>query len=170
MRAFVSNSIWRAPIAACAIGGLLVVVFNLLSCFVLARRSYLRAAAGFGYGFMLAWALVLAFLCLMVGVVLQGFQDVVATRLAAAAAAAEAGAEAWSPLATGAFNAAFGLAYVCAALYALFFLALLVFSREVSEGLGIAEQLRAHKRAAEADAVAAGGGMGGDALGGAGPI
>jgi hypothetical protein len=36
-RAFVSNNIWRAPIAACALGGLMVVLFNVLSCLVLVR-------------------------------------------------------------------------------------------------------------------------------------
>jgi menaquinone-dependent protoporphyrinogen IX oxidase len=37
VRSFVSNNIWRAPIAACALGGLMVVLFNLLSCIVLLR-------------------------------------------------------------------------------------------------------------------------------------
>lgn len=35
--AFVSNNIWRAPIAACALGGLMVVLFNLMSCLVMVR-------------------------------------------------------------------------------------------------------------------------------------
>jgi hypothetical protein len=33
----VSNQIWRAPMAAAALGGLLVLVFNILSCGVLVR-------------------------------------------------------------------------------------------------------------------------------------
>lgn len=37
VRSFVSNNIWRAPIAACALGGLMVVLFNLMSCIVLLR-------------------------------------------------------------------------------------------------------------------------------------
>jgi hypothetical protein len=36
-RAFVSNNIWRAPIAAAALGGLMTLLFNLMSCFVLIR-------------------------------------------------------------------------------------------------------------------------------------
>jgi hypothetical protein len=37
-RAFLSrSSIWRAPIAACAIGGLMATLFNLTSGLVLAR-------------------------------------------------------------------------------------------------------------------------------------
>jgi hypothetical protein len=34
---FVSNNIWRAPIAACALGGLMVALFNLMSCVILVR-------------------------------------------------------------------------------------------------------------------------------------
>lgn len=37
VRSFISNNIWRAPIAACALGGLMVVLFNLMSCIVLLR-------------------------------------------------------------------------------------------------------------------------------------
>jgi hypothetical protein len=37
VRAFVSNNIWRAPIAAAALGGLMTLLFNLMSCFVLIR-------------------------------------------------------------------------------------------------------------------------------------
>ena len=36
-KSFVSNNIWRAPIAACALAGLMVVLFNLMSCMVLVR-------------------------------------------------------------------------------------------------------------------------------------
>lgn len=144
-----------------------MTLFNLVSCLVLMRRSYLRAAPGFGYGFVLAWAFVLSFLTLLIGIVLQGFDKVVATQLEGA------GAENWTPLATGTFRAAYGLSYVCAALYAVFSLALLALQRQVGEGLGIHDALRAHDRAAEASAVAAGGrgmGMGADALGASGPI
>jgi hypothetical protein len=42
-RSFISNNIWRAPIAACALGGLMVVLFNLLSCIVLIRQARRRA-------------------------------------------------------------------------------------------------------------------------------
>lgn len=34
---FISNNIWRAPIAACALGGLMVALFNLMSCIILVR-------------------------------------------------------------------------------------------------------------------------------------
>lgn len=129
-RAFISNSIFRAPIAACALGGLMVVLFNLvrgrgcywpcqqlpyicmqawahaplsrtsagssrmafthcgrraarpqMSCFVLVRRSWVREQPGFGYGAIVAWSFVMSFLLLMVGLVLEGFKDVVKTQL-----------------------------------------------------------------------------------------
>lgn len=33
----ISNQIWRAPVAAAVLGGLLVLLFNLLSCGILLR-------------------------------------------------------------------------------------------------------------------------------------
>jgi hypothetical protein len=33
----ISNEIWRAPLAASALAGVLVLLFNLLSCFILIR-------------------------------------------------------------------------------------------------------------------------------------
>jgi hypothetical protein len=33
----ISNEIWRAPLAASSLGGLLVLLFNILSCCVLMR-------------------------------------------------------------------------------------------------------------------------------------
>lgn len=37
IRSYLSNNIYRAPVAACALGGLMVVLFNLMSCVVLLR-------------------------------------------------------------------------------------------------------------------------------------
>lgn len=45
VRSFISNNIWRAPIAACALGGLMVVLFNLMSCIVLVRCERCTATA-----------------------------------------------------------------------------------------------------------------------------
>ena len=36
-KSLISNNVWRAPIASCALGGIMVVFFNLLSCIVLIR-------------------------------------------------------------------------------------------------------------------------------------
>jgi hypothetical protein len=33
----VSNEIWRAPVAASCLGGLLVLLFNILSCAILVK-------------------------------------------------------------------------------------------------------------------------------------
>jgi hypothetical protein len=38
----ISNQIWRAPVAASVLGGLLVLLFNLLSCAILIRRVAVR--------------------------------------------------------------------------------------------------------------------------------
>lgn len=36
-RALVANSMWRAPIAACVVSGLMATLFNVTSCLVLVR-------------------------------------------------------------------------------------------------------------------------------------
>jgi hypothetical protein len=185
-RAFLSSSsrAWRAPIAACAIGGVMAALFNLASGLVLVRRSLLPpGASSFGYGFVTAWALVLAFTTLLCGLVLEAFRSTVrdhvdpatalgppspaapaepadgagaAAAAAAAAAAGLGGARGWTRAMTGAYAASYGFAYACTALYSLFFLALLGFQKAV------ARQLSAPERAAiEVGVVAAGGGGGG---------
>jgi hypothetical protein len=40
-----------------------------------------KAAPGFGYGWVLAWAFVMSFTTFMVGLILEGFEDVVSTQL-----------------------------------------------------------------------------------------
>jgi hypothetical protein len=137
VRSFISNNIWRAPIAACALGGLMVVLFNLMAFIVLLRSARKRmgwvacrmmhqpgagqpateaelqhphadasahlstrpcpalsscrksiakkAGAGFGEGFVVAWSFVMAFFCLLAGLVLQGFTTTVDTQLTAGA-------------------------------------------------------------------------------------
>lgn len=83
--AFLSNNIWRAPIAACALGGLMVLLFNLLSLVILVRKSITRGGPGFGYGFLVAWAFVMTFFTLLCGLIMQGFTGTVETKLAAGA-------------------------------------------------------------------------------------
>lgn len=48
-RAFVSNGIWRAPIAACAIGGVMATLFNVTSCLVLVRYEAKGKEGGGGF-------------------------------------------------------------------------------------------------------------------------
>lgn len=172
-----SNNIWRAPIAACALGGLMVTLFNVVSCGVLLRRSMVRSAApGFGYGCMLAATFVLSFLTLLVGLVLEGFRGTVGGELmanggagaagGAAAGSGGGGGGAWSDLANGTFAAAYGFSYLVAALFALFFLVLLVFQGAVTRELGIKDAMRAHARAAEMGALASATGHGNGAAAG----
>jgi hypothetical protein len=83
----ITNSAWRAPIAAAVIGGLrcrllmmpaqqllcsecpwkrspavrdttgglMVIIFQIMSCAVLIRKSINRSGPSFGYGFIMAW-------------------------------------------------------------------------------------------------------------------
>lgn len=73
----ISNQIWRAPVAAALLGGLLVLLFNLLSCAILIRKSIEKRGPGLGYGFVVAMCFTLAFFVLLCGLVLDGFKDVV---------------------------------------------------------------------------------------------
>jgi hypothetical protein len=127
------------------------------------RKSMTTGPPGFMYGFVTAWALVLAFTTLLCGLVLEAFKSTVrdhvdpATATAAGAGAADAGggsaaaaaavgtdaalahltgsvgAKGWTRAMTGAYAASYGFAYACTALYALFFLALLVFQKAIAK-------------------------------------
>lgn len=55
-----------------------------------------KAGAGFGYGFVTGWSFVMAFFCMLVGLVMQGFTSTVEMQLTT-----EAG---WTPVMTGAFK------------------------------------------------------------------
>jgi hypothetical protein len=77
----VSSEIWRAPIAAAVLGGCLLLLFNLVSCAVLAKKSVDRDGPGFAYGFVAAMCVSLAFFALLCGLVLDGFKDVVRSEL-----------------------------------------------------------------------------------------
>ncbi|KAF8066379.1 PHD and RING finger domain-containing protein [Scenedesmus sp. PABB004] len=145
-RAFISNNIWRAPIAACTLGGLMVVLFNLTSCFVLIRKSMTKAGPGFGYGFTVAWAFVMSFFCLLAALVMQGFSSTVDAQLTAAAG--------WTAVMTGAFRATYVLGYIVAVGFMLFTLILLVFQGAVTRELGIYEQMQQQKRLLEMNAMA----------------
>jgi hypothetical protein len=45
------------------------------------RKSINKSGPGFGYGFIVAFCFTLAFFCLLCGLVLDGFQDVVKNQL-----------------------------------------------------------------------------------------
>lgn len=119
--------------------------------------------AGFMYGFVTAWALVLAFTTLLCGLVLEAFKSTVRDHVDQATATAPAatplpdasggaaslvgadaapahltnvGAKGWTRAMTGAYAASYGFAYACTVLYALFFLALVVFQKAIAKQLG----------------------------------
>lgn len=148
VRSFVSNNIWRAPIAACALGGLMVVLFNLMSCIVLLRKSIAKkAGAGFGYGFVVGWCFVMAFFTLMCGLVMQGFTSTVEGQLTA-----ESG---WTSMMTGAFKATYVFGYIVACMFVIFFLVLVAAPSEFVD-----QQLLQRKRQLEMNTLSAAGGGG----------
>lgn len=128
----ISNQIWRAPVAASLLGGLLVLLFNLLSCAILIRKSIEKRGPGFGYGFMVAMCFTLAFFVLLCGLVLDGFRETVRQELEVKLSGS------WSKYSTGEYNATIALAYLCFIMFIVFCFALIVFQTAVSEELGIA--------------------------------
>jgi hypothetical protein len=59
----------------------MVLLFNVLSCFILVKGSISQSGPGFGYGFIVAWCLVLSFFTLLCGLILDGFKGIVADEL-----------------------------------------------------------------------------------------
>eukprot|EP00879_Flechtneria_rotunda_P019795 GHRR01020807.1.p1 GENE.GHRR01020807.1~~GHRR01020807.1.p1 ORF type:complete len:193 (+),score=56.80 GHRR01020807.1:314-892(+) len=129
----ISNEVWRAPVAASLLGGLLVLLFNILSCAILIRKSIHKGGPGFGYGFVCSFCLALAFFCLLCGLVLDGFKDVVQDELEVKLP------DSWSKVNTGAYLGTIGFAYLCFVMFVLFFFALVVFQGAVTEELGLRE-------------------------------
>eukprot|EP00877_Chromochloris_zofingiensis_P002190 jgi/Chrzof1/11972/Cz06g16170.t1 len=127
----ISNEIWRAPVAATLLGGLLVLLFNILSCVILIRKSIDKRGPGFGYGFIVAMCFTVAFFVLLCGLVLDGFKDVVTSELEVKLSTA------WSKYNTGEYVATIVFAYMCFVMFILFFFALVIFQSAVSEELGI---------------------------------
>lgn len=136
-----SNSVWTAPIAASVLGGIMVTMFNILSLVILIRKSINRTGPGFGYGFMMAWAFIMAFFTLLCGLILEGFKSVVTTNLAADPS--------WSIGMTNAFTGTYAMAYIACAMFFLFFLVLIIFQGAVTRELGIYDEMKSHKRLME---------------------
>lgn len=42
----IDNQSWRAPVAACVLGGIMVLLFNIFSCIVLVRKSINKSGPG----------------------------------------------------------------------------------------------------------------------------
>ncbi|EFJ43339.1 hypothetical protein VOLCADRAFT_106917 [Volvox carteri f. nagariensis] len=124
------DRIWRAPLAACLLGSLLVFGFNMFSCCILLKKSINRSGPGFGYGFMVAFCFTLAFFCLLVGLTMDGFKQTIRGAL-------ENDVTAWGKYSTDLYIGAEVFAFICFAMFILFFLILVIFQGAVSDHLGI---------------------------------
>ncbi|KXZ54155.1 hypothetical protein GPECTOR_5g253 [Gonium pectorale] len=125
----VMNRVWRAPLAATLLGALLVFGFNMFSCCILLKKSVNRSGPGFGYGFMVAFCFTLAFFCLLVGLIMDSFRDVLRSSLE--------GKSTWTKYSTELYIGAEVFAFICFAMFILFFLTLVIFQSAVTDHLGI---------------------------------
>lgn len=123
--------------AAALLGGLLVLLFNVLSCVILIRKSINKSGPGFGYGFIVAMCFTLAFFTLLCGLVLDGFESTVSNQLQKAST--------WSKYNTGEYIGTIVFSYLCFIMFLFFFLALVIFQGAISEQLGIAASLSISK-------------------------
>ncbi|GIL69805.1 hypothetical protein Vretimale_10147 [Volvox reticuliferus] len=121
---------WRAPLASCLLGALLVFGFNIFSCCILIKKSINRSGPGFGYGFMVAFCFTLAFFCLLVGLVMDSFKATIHSTL-------EGKNTSWTKYSTELYIGAEVFAFVCFVMFMLFFLTLVIFQGAVTDHLGI---------------------------------
>ncbi|GLC41916.1 hypothetical protein PLESTB_001047200 [Pleodorina starrii] len=124
------DRVWRAPLASCLLGSLLVFGFNMFSCCILVKKSVNRSGPGFGYGFMVAFCFTLAFFCLLVGLVMDSFRATVHDYLQAQSAS-------WTKYSTELYIGAEVFAFICFVMFILFFLTLVIFQSAVTDHLGI---------------------------------
>jgi len=125
----VSNNIWRAPIASCVLGGILTLIFNLLGCIILLKKTINRGGPGFGYGFLTSFCFTISFFSLLCGLVLESFSQTALDQLSALPS--------WGTLQSGTYQACMGFAFLCFVMFLLFFLVLVIFQSAVSEQLGM---------------------------------
>ncbi|GFR46625.1 hypothetical protein Agub_g8230 [Astrephomene gubernaculifera] len=136
------DRIWRAPLAATLLGALLVFGFNIFSCCILLKRSINRSGPGFGYGFMVAFCFTLAFFCLLVGLIMDGFREVIDTQLTEKPVSSNSTVSAvldtnWTKYSTELYVGAEVFAFICFAMFIIFFLTLVIFQAAVTDHLGI---------------------------------
>mmetsp|Transcript_34639 Transcript_34639/g.62390 ORF Transcript_34639/g.62390 Transcript_34639/m.62390 type:complete len:218 (-) Transcript_34639:370-1023(-) len=136
-----NNQAWHAPIAACAMGGVMVFVFNLFSCFILLRKSINKSGPGFGYGFIMAMCFVMAFFTLLCGLVTSGFTSTVQTELATLSK--------WSKYDTGAYIGTTIFSLICAFMYMVFFIVLVIFQGGIMKQTGLYDPAQDEKRKLE---------------------
>lgn len=137
---------WRAPIAATVLGPLMVLVFNIMSCVILIRKSINRSGPGFGYGFIMAWSFVMAFYCLLCGLILDSFSTT--------ALEDGDGASGWTQYYSSVYKGTVVLNYICASLFVVFFIALVSFQGGISKHLNMFDANTDRKRQLELAAIA----------------
>lgn len=127
----IHDAAWRGPLASLLIGGIIVFMFNLISCWILIRKSINRSGPGFGYGFIMSYAFTVAFLALLVALVLDGFQDVVDNQLT------QLTGSCWTSYDTNTFIATKYFALLCFVVFLVFVAVLIILQGAVKEHLGM---------------------------------
>lgn len=141
-----SNHTWRAPIASAALGAIMVLIFNIMSCVVLMRKSINKSGPGFGYGFIMAWTFVMCFYCLLCGLVLDAFSSTVSSDMQAQTE--------WSGYYTEIYHGTIIFAYICSGMFMIFFLCLVIFQSGIQKSMGMYDANTDEKRKIELAAIA----------------
>ncbi|KAG2487183.1 hypothetical protein HYH03_014161 [Edaphochlamys debaryana] len=130
------NRQWRGPLAATFLGALLVFGFNIFSCIILVKKSINRSGPGFGYGFLVAFCFTLSFFMLLVGLIMDSFIDTVRSSLQAATDVSS-----WTKYSTELYIGTEVFCFICAAMFMIFFLALVIMQSAVTDHLGINNEM-----------------------------
>ena len=137
---------WRAPIAATVLGPLMVLVFNVMSCVILIRKSINKSGPSFGYGFIMAWCFMMSFYCLQCGLVLGSFSTTALSQ--------GNGVTGWTQYYTQIYQGTTAMNYVCAAFFMCFFVCLVAFQGGISKHLNMFDSKTDRKRQLELAAIA----------------
>lgn len=122
-----SHKIWRAPISATMLGGIMVLIYIVLSFIILLRKQIKRAGPGFGYGFVVAWCFVMSWFTLICALILDSFN-----KQAQRYYSQESG---WNQ---NAYVATYIVSYITAAMFMVFFVCMLLFQGGIEKRLGLA--------------------------------
>lgn len=147
----VNYNTWRAPIAATVLGPLMVLVFNIMSCVILIRKSVNRSGPSFGYGFIMAWSFMMAFYCLLCGLILDSFStDALSPSVSGNATDITgkpiATSSSWTAYYSQVYHGTVILNYICCGLFLIFFLAFVVFQGGISKHLNMYDAKTDRKR------------------------
>lgn len=150
------DATWRAPGAAAVLGGLMVLMFDIMSCVILIRKSINRSGPGFGYGFLMAWCFVLSFFLFLCGLVLSGFSDVINQ----CPQIQNETFQKFSKYDAGLYRGTIVFAFICAAFYMFFFVCLVIFQGGIMKTTGLYDVRQDEKRKMEMAALARANAMG----------